>query len=205
MTFIDGQSLSTITLTIAGDVQPELSETTIVSLTQVLANGVPEGGDLNRGATILPGREQAVVTVQASDAPHGVVSWLPAIVTVTEEEGVDSVVMLSLVREFGSIGAIIIEYSTSVASFFPSEQQAAALVDFVPSSGEVVMGDGVREASVDVTILHVSTHVHTLTPTHTHTRTHTIFSCLLTYRHKSSLFTPPPHTHTHTHRTILLS
>ncbi len=165
MTFVDGQSLATITLTIAGDVQPELSETTFVSLTQVLANGVPDGGDLSRGATIIPGREQAVVTVQASDAPHGVVSWLPAIVMVTEVEGVDSVAMLSLVREFGSIGAIIIEYSTSVASLFPSERQAAALVDFVPSSGEVVMGDGVREASVDVTILHVSTH--------------TLFACLL--------------------------
>ncbi len=173
--FADGKSLSTIALTIAADAQPELSETTLVTLTQVLSNGVPEGGESNRGATVLAGRDQAVLTVQASDAPHGVITWSPAVVTVTEEDGLDNVVMLSLVREFGSIGAVVIGYSTYVASSFPAEMRATALVDFVPSSGEVVMGDGVTVASVGVTILHVSTlYTHTHTRTHAHILTHRI-------------------------------
>ena len=127
-----------------------------VTLDRVVENGVPEGGDSSRGASITPGRHQAVITVQASDFPHGVVSWMPAVVMTTEVEGADSTVTLTLVREFGSIGAIVIGYSTATASQLPAAQQARALMDYVPSSGEVVMADNVTVASVTITILHVS-------------------------------------------------
>ena len=154
--FLDGESQSNITLALEGDSTPELSEMTFVTLTRVTESGVPEGGDTSRGAQIISGRNQAVITVQASDFPHGVISWVSPVVMATEVEGMDSTVTLTLVREFGSIGAIVIAYSTSVASQLPAEQQASALTDFVPSTGEVVMGDSVRSASVVITILHVS-------------------------------------------------
>ena len=89
---------------------PELNEVTVISLTDITENGVPLGGDATRGAQLLPAQSQAMITVQANDAPHGVVVWSASVVNVTEEEGTDSVVQLTLLREFGSIGAIIITY-----------------------------------------------------------------------------------------------
>ena len=109
--FADGVSTATITLLIQPDLVPELDEVTTVALTGILENGVAAGGDPARGARLAPlGQTTAVITVQANDAPHGVVVWSPPVVMVTEEEGVDSVAQLTLVREFGSIGAIIISY-----------------------------------------------------------------------------------------------
>lgn len=89
---------------------PELNEVTVIALTEITENGVPPGGDSTRGAQILPAQRQAVITVQANDAPHGVVVWSASVVNVTEEDSTDNVVQLTLLREFGSIGAIIITY-----------------------------------------------------------------------------------------------
>lgn len=89
---------------------PELNEVTVIALTEITENGVPPGGDNTRGAQILPAQRQAVITVQANDAPHGVVVWSASVVNVTEEDSTDNVVQLTLLREFGSIGAIIITY-----------------------------------------------------------------------------------------------
>ena len=109
--FADGVSTSTIVLLIQPDLVPELNEVTRVTLTAILENGVAAEGDPARGGRLAPaGQRTAVVTVQANDAPHGVVVWSPSVVMVTEVEGVDSVVQLTLIREFGSIGAIIISY-----------------------------------------------------------------------------------------------
>ena len=152
--------MATITLLIQSDIIPELNELTTVTLTAVLENGVPEGGDVSRGAKITPSQSQAVVTVEANDAPHGVITWTPSVVMVTEDEGIDNNVQLSLVREFGAIGAVVITYTTSVASLLPLEQQAAELLDFIPTSGQVIMGNEETTASVTITVLHVSEITH---------------------------------------------
>ena len=154
--FAEGQSVATITLTVAADIAPELSEVTRVILTGVVENGVPPGGDQSRGAQILPSQREAVITIQANDAPHGVVVWSADVVTATEEDGVDSEVTLTLFREFGSIGMIVVSYSTLVAGELPVEQQALPLLDFVPTSSETVMADGVNSTTVSIGILHVS-------------------------------------------------
>lgn len=128
---------------------------TLVTLTEVVVNGVPSSGDQTRGARLASGQSQAVITVQANDDPHGVVSWSPLTVTAEEQEGRDNVVQLTIVREFGTVGAIIISYTTAVDRSLPMQEQAESLQDFIPTSSDVVIGDGERSVNVSVTILQV--------------------------------------------------
>ena len=92
------------------DVFPELNEVTVITFTEITQNGVSPGGDSTRGAQFITGQTQAVITVQANDAPHGVVVWSAAVVNATEQDGTDTTVQLTLLREFGAIGDIIITY-----------------------------------------------------------------------------------------------
>ena len=113
MVFDEGVSEVTITVTVHPDLLPELNEETVIELTEITENGVPPGLDQTRGAQLISGRTQSVVTVQANDAPHGVLVWSAARVQAREEDQVDSVVQLTILREFGSIGAILISYRSA--------------------------------------------------------------------------------------------
>lgn len=110
MVFAEGTSETTISVTVHPDLLPELNEVTVIQLTDITDNGVPLGSDSTRGAKFLSGRTQAVITVQANDAPHGILVWSADRVEATEQDAVDSVVQLTILREFGSIGAILISY-----------------------------------------------------------------------------------------------
>ena len=156
MIFGDGASIATIMLLIRADNISELNEVTTVTLTRIVANGVSESGDQRRGARLALGQTEAVITVQANDEPHGVIAWSPTVIMVQEQEGTNNEVQLTLVREFGSIGAVVISYSTQVDASLPINERAESLMDFVPTSGEIVMGDGESSASIRVTILQVS-------------------------------------------------
>lgn len=149
--FPEGVSTATITLVFQPDSVPELNEVTRVRLTSATV----QGGGANQ-PQLIAGRQEAVITVEANDAPHGVISWSPSLVTATETNGADSTVQLTLVREFGTIGSVVISYSTLVDSSLPPEQRAEPLMDFVPSTSEVVMGDGQSSSIITLTILHVS-------------------------------------------------
>ena len=157
MTFPEGNSSAPILLRIVHDNVAELNEVTRVTLTTVLQNGVPASGDASRGARIVPGLDQAVITVQANDDPHGVVSWSSPRVLAREEEGSDSVVELSLLREFGDIAAIVVSYTTVVDMSVPEEERAESLQDFIPSSGDVVIGNGETSTNITITIRQVRT------------------------------------------------
>ena len=108
--FAEGASQTTINVTIHPDLLPELNEVTVIQLTDITDNGVPPGSDSTRGAQFLSGQTQAVITVQANDAPHGILVWSADRVAATEQDAVDSVVELTILREFGSIGSILISY-----------------------------------------------------------------------------------------------
>jgi hypothetical protein len=144
-----------ITLIIATDSTPELNEVTQVTLTAITANGIPTSGDQSRGARLAAGQSVAVITVQANDEPHGVVTWSPDMVLAEEEEGRDNVLQLSLVREFGDIGAIIVSYTTEMAVSLPLEEQAVSLQDFIPVTSDVVIGDGDSSVNISIVILQV--------------------------------------------------
>lgn len=154
--FPDGVSVATIRLLISADNIAELDEVTTVTLTNVVENGVPTSGDQSRGARLALGRNQAVITVQANDDPHGVIAWSPTMVMADEVEGRNNVVEFTLVREFGAIGAVVISYATTVDASQPASGRAESLQDFIPATGDVVMGDGETLATVGITILQVS-------------------------------------------------
>lgn len=152
--FPEGVATATITLVFQPDSIPELNEVTRVRLTSATV----QGGGVNQ-PQLISGRQEAVITVEANDAPHGVISWSPLFVTATETDGTDSTVRLTLVREFGTIGSVVIGYNTLVNSSLPPEQRAEPLMDFVPSTSEVVIGNGQSSSTITITILHVSTSV----------------------------------------------
>lgn len=102
--------MSTITLIVQADSIPELNEVSRVSLTGILENGVPPGGDPSRGATTVTGQITSFITVTANDAPHGVVMWTVNSTDTPEVDEMDTVIELSIVREFGTIGDIVISY-----------------------------------------------------------------------------------------------
>ena len=149
--FPEGVSMATITLVFQPDTLPELNEVTTVRLTSATV----QRGGMNQ-PQLISGRQEAVITVEANDSPHGVVSWSPIFITATETNSVDNTIQLTLVREFGTIGAVVISYSTLVNSSLPSEERAEPLMDFVPTTSEVVIGDGQSSTTISLTILHVS-------------------------------------------------
>ena len=87
-----------------------MNEVTTVTLTQIIENGVPFGGDPNRGATLISDRTASVITVAANDAPHGVFVWSVNVTEVEEEEGIDVIMTLTILREFGTIGDVSVNY-----------------------------------------------------------------------------------------------
>lgn len=126
MLFADGVSSETIILYFEADNDPELEEESQVRLIQVLQNGVPEGGDMSRGAAIVQGEDIAFITVSANDAPHGVIVWSVVNVSSTEVEGQDSNLTLTLIREFGTIGSIVISFRLvrQLVNWLPCPQAA---------------------------------------------------------------------------------
>lgn len=108
--FANGQFAAVITLTVRADNIPELNEVTRVSLTDIIENGVPPGGDQTRGASIVTGQATSFITVTANDAPHGVILWSANASTTAEVEGANSQVNLSIIREFGTIGDVVVSY-----------------------------------------------------------------------------------------------
>ena len=102
--------MATINLVIVHDINPELNEVTMVTLTEILDNGVPEGGDETRGATLISGRSTSVITVSANDDPHGLFLWSSETLDVEELEDTGNVVTVYILREFGTIGDVIVNY-----------------------------------------------------------------------------------------------
>ncbi len=102
--------MATITLTLAHDNNPELNEVTMVTLTDITDNGVPEGGDVTRGATLINGRSQSVLTVAANDDPHGLFVWSSNNIDIEELDNNSNIVTVYILREFGVIGDVTVNY-----------------------------------------------------------------------------------------------
>ena len=180
MLFANWVSEANITVIIHPDLLPELNEVTVIEMTEITENGVLPGADSTRGARLIPSRTQSFITVQANDAPHGVIVWSANRVTTTELDAVDSTVRLTILREFGSIGAILISYryiytymsakfywwlpfSTFTDTNVPVEDQATSGIDYLPTSSNVMMAANATSTTVMITILHVSEYKICLT------------------------------------------
>ncbi|XP_051498511.1 adhesion G-protein coupled receptor V1 [Apus apus] len=123
---------------------------------QIILYNIKTEGVSPSGAAVLDSQGyEAVLTVEASDEPHGVLNFAsPSRVVLTPEE--NKTVQLFVNREFGSLGAINITYAT-VPGLTVSNQTEETLAepgaDYVAVSGSLILEEGETSAAINVTIL----------------------------------------------------
>ncbi|XP_016865453.1 adhesion G-protein coupled receptor V1 isoform X3 [Homo sapiens] len=98
----------------------------------------------------------AVLTVEASDEPHGVLNFALSSRFVLLQEA-NITIQLFINREFGSLGAINVTYTTVPGMLSLKNQTVGNLaepeVDFVPIIGFLILEEGETAAAINITIL----------------------------------------------------
>ncbi|XP_051546873.1 adhesion G-protein coupled receptor V1 isoform X1 [Myxocyprinus asiaticus] len=150
--FSEGVLNNTIILKLLDDTTPEERQEYRVILSNVQTKGVIETG---RAALSFHGWE-AVVSVEASDEPFGMLSIAPTSQSVTTAEK-DIIVRIYINREFGASGAVNISYETVRGSLQDLKQTEGALAepgqDFKYVSSSVIMQDGQTSVSIPIKII----------------------------------------------------
>ncbi|CAH6787485.1 Adgrv1 [Phodopus roborovskii] len=150
--FSEGTLNKTIFVHLLDDNIPEEKEVYHVVLYDVKTQGV-----LPAGVALLDAQGYAaVLTVEASDEPHGVLNFaLSSRFVLLQEANVT--IQLFINREFGSLGAINVTYATvpGIVSLKNETQGnlAEPEVDFVPVIGFLVLDEGETTAAINITIL----------------------------------------------------
>lgn len=134
-------------LFVTADGVPELNENTRVTL-RVIQSGVEPGVDPARGAMISSISGVAVITVLANDDPHGVFTWATTTTTATELESGSNDVQVTIVREFGVVGAVEVSFTTVMATEGTAQLIATAGEDYVPMTATALMENGVTSVTV---------------------------------------------------------
>ncbi|XP_048383057.2 adhesion G-protein coupled receptor V1 isoform X4 [Stegostoma tigrinum] len=131
---------------------PEEKEEYRVILSNIRTQGIPSTG----AASIDNQGYKAVLSVEASDEPHGVVKFALSSQTVSTEEG-NKPIQLFISREFGSLGAINITFETVEGSLQPlnliEQSLAEPGFDFLSVSDFVIMEEGEATTVINITIL----------------------------------------------------
>ncbi|KAJ8006188.1 hypothetical protein DPEC_G00125640 [Dallia pectoralis] len=154
LSFHQGTLNTTIDLQLLDDTTPEERVEYRVVLSNVRTYGVVVTGhaalDVQRGV--------AVVTVEASDVPFGMLSIAPSSISLTTEER-DITLSIFINREPGASGSVNISYETVRGSLqdLSLVEGGGALAepgkDFVYASGSVIIQDGQTSVAIPVTIL----------------------------------------------------
>jgi G-protein coupled receptor 98 len=154
VTFASGTNKTVLSLNILADTEPELQEMVIITLTDVVQGGVTGGSDMSKGAKLIPSQSASVITIEANDDPHGVISWSPSslLVKTPEIDGADSVVTLTVVREFGTVGVLLVNYTTVMATDLGTDMQATPGIDYVSEMGVIKLEDNETSAVVNIII-----------------------------------------------------
>uniref|UniRef100_A0A663NAC2 Adhesion G-protein coupled receptor V1 n=1 Tax=Athene cunicularia TaxID=194338 RepID=A0A663NAC2_ATHCN len=124
---------------------------------QIILYNIKTEGVSSSGAAVLDSQGyEAVLTVEASDEPHGVLNFAsPSRVVLIPEE--NKTVQLFINREFGSLGAINVTYATVPGLLTLSNQTEGALAepgaDYIAVSGSLTLEEGETSAAINVTIL----------------------------------------------------
>ncbi|KAM9393782.1 adhesion G-protein coupled receptor V1 [Pholidichthys leucotaenia] len=150
--FAQGQLNETIVLQLFDDATPEDKDEYKVSLSTIQTFGV---GVTGHAALDVQGSE-AVITVDTSDEPNGLLIIAPSSHRVTTEER-DRIVNIYLNREFGASGAVNITYEVMRGSVQNLSHIEGALAepeqDFISGTGSVILQDGQTSVAIPVTIL----------------------------------------------------
>ncbi|XP_069736689.1 adhesion G-protein coupled receptor V1, partial [Phaenicophaeus curvirostris] len=124
---------------------------------QIILYNIKTEGVASSGAAVLDSQGyEAVLTVEASDEPHGVLNFAsPSRVVLTQEE--NKTVQLFINREFGSLGDINVTYATVPGLLTLSNQTGETLAepgtDYVAVSGSLTLEEGETSAAINITIL----------------------------------------------------
>ena len=145
--FPDNVTEGSFELFVTEDAVPELNEETRVTL-RIIQSGVEPGVDPARGAMISSSNGVAVITVLANDEPHGVFTWATTTATATELESVSNDVQVTIVREFGAVGAVEVSFTTLMAEEGTAPFIASAGEDYVPTTATALMENGVTSVTV---------------------------------------------------------
>uniref|UniRef100_A0A8C2V3T1 Adhesion G-protein coupled receptor V1 n=1 Tax=Chinchilla lanigera TaxID=34839 RepID=A0A8C2V3T1_CHILA len=150
--FHEGTLNKTIFVHLLDDSVPEEKEVYQVVLYDVRTQGVPPAGM----ALLDTQGYAAVLTVEASDEPHGVLNFaLSSRFVLLQEANVT--VQLFINREFGSLGAINVTYTTVPGTLSLKNQTegnpAEPGVDFIPVVGFLILEEGQTAAAINISVL----------------------------------------------------
>ncbi|XP_059909463.1 adhesion G-protein coupled receptor V1 [Gadus macrocephalus] len=145
---VDGATVVLVTFTIMPDDVPELAESFLVNITSVELDGDSTGP--GRPSLKRPGMEVAEITIQENDDPRGIVQLnvseeAPGRVLAYEIAPPDNVFRLGVARLAGTTGGVVV--------YWEAQPITASFEDFSPSSGNVTLKDGQRDATIDITII----------------------------------------------------
>ncbi|XP_006885449.1 PREDICTED: G-protein coupled receptor 98-like [Elephantulus edwardii] len=150
--FSEGSLNQTISVHLLDDNIPEEKEVYQVILYDVRTQGVPPAGM----ALLDTQGYAAVLTVEASDEPHGVLNFALSSRFIFVEEA-NVTIQLFINREFGSLGVINVTYTTIPGMLGLKNQTEGNLaepeVDFVPHVGSLILEEGETSAAINITIL----------------------------------------------------
>ncbi|XP_061584932.1 adhesion G-protein coupled receptor V1 [Cololabis saira] len=150
--FSEGELNDTIVLQLLDDATPEDKDEYRVLLSNIKTFGVVVTGH----AALDLQDSEAVLTVDTSDEPYGLLSVAPSSLKVTTEER-NQVINIYINREFGSSGMVNITYDITRGSIQNLSTVEGGLAepgqDFISGTGTVVLQDGQTSVAIPVTIL----------------------------------------------------
>ncbi|XP_032062639.1 adhesion G-protein coupled receptor V1 [Aythya fuligula] len=124
---------------------------------QVILYNIKTEGVSSTGAAVLDSQGyEAVLTVEASDEPHGILNFASTsrVVLIPEE---NKTIQLFINREFGSLGTINVTYATATGLLTVSNQTEETVAepgaDYVPASGSLILEEGETSVAINITIL----------------------------------------------------
>nr|XP_057927104.1 adhesion G-protein coupled receptor V1 isoform X2 [Doryrhamphus excisus] len=150
--FMEGELNATIVLQLVDDVTPEDKDEYKISLTNIQTFGLAVTGY----ASLDVQGSEAVLTVDTSDEPYGLLTIAPSSLKVTTEER-EHTINIYINREFGGSGAVNVTYEVLKGSLQDLSQVEGALAepgqDFLARSGSVILQEGQTSVAIPVTIL----------------------------------------------------
>ncbi|KAM4707152.1 adhesion G-protein coupled receptor V1 [Discoglossus pictus] len=151
--FSEGSLNASFVVHLLDDQLPEEKEEYQLILYNVTTQGIS-----GAGAAILDKQGyEAVLTVEASDEPHGLINFAPSSRIVLTQEG-NKTIQLFVNREYGSLGDINITFATTPGLTAILNQSglghpAEPGLDYIPASGSFILQDGETTAAINITIL----------------------------------------------------
>ncbi|XP_068693739.1 adhesion G-protein coupled receptor V1-like isoform X3 [Montipora foliosa] len=148
--FKEGETHTSITLTVRNDTTPETHEVFVVRLSNVQTFGIAPSGH----ASLIHGKATATISIGANDRPHGVIELEAGSRLVSRADEANFTLTVS--RLFGDIGALRVWYeatSGNITALKSDESLATPGLDFIEGKRSIIIGDNVDVGSIPVWVI----------------------------------------------------